>query len=167
MTMTLRYDIGRTLSQALTDVDLFALLGMSLHDVSRWGGSGNPRRECQCFSISLPGQIGLAVQLIHSAVAVCQKPSVSGVVRNGARTLAKNLRFGLGLIHPFPEAERGFLSAIHNTPDEVANWMAYADWLSEQDGRDQQRRGLLIASWLGPKAVKVKNGTTPLLPGER
>jgi uncharacterized protein (TIGR02996 family) len=162
MSATLRYDVGKSLVKAMVATDMFAFLGLDLHPVSRWGGHGNPRRDCECFSVSLPLQLKLAVQLLHVSATV-EFQADNGTVRNGARTLAKNLRSALGLVLPFPKAEEGFLVAIHEQPDDLAHWMAYADWLSEQPGAYERKRGELIAGWLGPKPIKVKNGTLPLL----
>lgn len=68
---------------------------------------------------------------------------------------------GLGL-PPHADAptpgDEPFLLAIAEAPGDLANWTVYADWLQEQSDKAVVRRGLTIAGWLGPKAMKVKYG---------
>lgn len=169
MSMTLRYDVGNETVRVITDVEPLAFLGLDLHEVSRWGGLHNPRRECQCFSVHLPSQVLLAMQLRATCLGLVNTDeTLPASVRGGCRTISKHLTAALGL-SPLPmwaAEEDGFMQAVLSEPGELGHWMAYADWLSEQRDLRQRKRGELIAGWLGPKALKVKNGILPVLAAE-
>lgn len=165
LSMTLRFDISNDLDKAITDVEMFAFLGFDLHKVSRWGGHSKPRRDCQCFSISLPLQASLAVQLMATLNAVMGDEGTSRTIRKQCDTLRTNLTTAMGLPAESHATAKdfAFMDAILECPHEPVNWMAYADWLSEQDNPIDRKRGELIVGWLGDKAMKVYNGTEPAL----
>lgn len=198
MSATLRYDIGQgaadvlnrydggILTAALTYADgsfkpsLLAALGAK--QVNRWAGirRGGATNQVVTFACKLPSQVGLTYELMHRAYWLARDhrmlptsvlPQV--IDRVAKRSLAmfdQKLSLSLGLGHPvtLDGEEAGFVDAIRDDPNDLANWSAYADWLQERPNDEKMNvRGRVIAGWLGPKALKVKYGVPVIAQPEK
>jgi uncharacterized protein (TIGR02996 family) len=135
--------------------------------MARWDLYGGADGSCCRARILLPRDLGAAVrflyriELIRSVVAL--KKASTWVVGNRAmisrslNTLVPRIVRKMGLpCSPYeglvkgvertalPPMERAFVDSIVRDPEDVATWMGYADWLSDQDG-EASARGQLIA----------------------
>jgi uncharacterized protein (TIGR02996 family) len=166
MSATLRYDIGAEAGAELYafDMDLFDKLSWGPTD--RYAGIHKQRWRCYTFAVKLPKQSAEAVDVLR----LLDDRMWSGQVRKSCWALFNKLATSLGLpafwrpdIQDIDAPRQWpFLVAIGESPGDLVNWSAYSDWLQEQSDEELQRRGELIAGWLGPKAIKVKYGV-PLL----
>lgn len=165
MTATLRYDVGTSFYNAIDDKELIDRLDAKT--VRRWKGHNyGGYAECISFSIRLPSQTELAFKLFLVSSSLAQ--DTIHLVSKSALALHKKLQLSLGLpiyLQTVIDLEKQFLNSISLNPSDLGNWSAYSDWLQDQQEEHTKRRGLVIAGWLGPKAIKVKYGV-PLLATE-
>lgn len=158
MSATLRHDIGPALANEIRDHDLMLLSVFGVADKARWAGVNKTKQywECETFAAKLPTDVGHVWELIDILSRCNEK---------GSRVVAGKLWVSLGLapqshyLTAKPnDTEWALLAGIATAPGELKTWGAYGDWLQEQDHVCQQRRGRLIAGWMGKKAMKVKYG---------
>lgn len=157
--------------------------------VDRWAGvrRGGNTNHVVTLAVKLPAQIELGYLLMDRAYWLACNPNrlapgavplaVYGHARSGLRTLANKLSLSMGIGDPGrinhtdrPQestVERGFLVTIHEAPGQLANWMAYADWLSERDDPKMTTRGKVIVGWLAKKALKMKYGVPVIAQPEK
>lgn len=147
--------------------------------LTRWAGirRGGNTNHVVTLAVKLPSQVELGYLLMHRSYWLARdlrklppgnRPLViSTLAKKGLGTLASKLSTSMGIGDPgmigLPDIfadcdEEAFTGAIHENPGDLANWMAYADWLSERDNQDMITRGKVIAGWLGKKALKMKYG---------
>ncbi len=147
--------------------------------VLRWAGvaHGGWNTHALTFALKLPIQVHIAYKLMHRAYWLARDlrklppgrmpQAIDGTAKRSLGTLANKLSLSLGIGDPgmigVPDIfstcdEDAFTGAIHEAPDDLANWMAYGDWLQERDNEKMRCRGRVIAGWLGKKALKMKYG---------
>lgn len=128
--------------------------------VQRWSGRQGHVWFCT-FGLKLPGMIGPAYKFLR----YCRNAEYefrSEPIGN----LARKVLWSLGLHEvplPMNRIESVFIEAIHADPEDVATWMAYADWLTEQDDK-RVARGQLIQGIFAKKAWPTKYGL-PIIAG--
>ena len=129
--------------------------------VERWGGTRRGHYWACTFGFRLPDHIGLAYEFMRSCAYAYQdfgdKPF---------EVLGRKLAWTLGhfdIPTPMTTMEGSFVRSIHENPCERVNWMAYADWLVEQDAA-RAARGQLIQGIFAKKAWPTKYGL-PVIPG--
>lgn len=161
MTATMRHDIGLQIADAIEGASPKLLAEFDMKTMSRWAGVRKEPWRCCSFVVRLPGDAAKAY-LLAELLDRLRLDESNGTVRRGCNTLYRKVMLGLGLPPYMTEernaAEAAFLTALDELPGDLATWSAYSDWLQDQDNPDVQRRGRVIAGWLGPKAVKVKYG---------
>ncbi len=157
MSATLRYDIGRNLSECIYHAEPDLMTKFEGKEASRWGGVYKPRHECWTFAIKLPRQIKATMILLR---VVNGAFTGSGLASFSAGKLLDKLLLSLGLPKPdrMRADEQRFINAIEAVPDDFALWLVYADWLEENGDEAMQQRATVIRAWNGPKAVPVKYG---------
>jgi uncharacterized protein (TIGR02996 family) len=168
MSATLRHNVGVQIANAIEAEDADALAPFGSKQVGVYAGTGKPDWQAVGFAIKLPKQIaeGYALMQICEHVAGMKALSDTPVVAiKGCHVLALKLAVSFGLPGPYaaenPDLEQAFLKSLSEKPGELATWMAYADYLQEQDC-PAARRGAVIAGWLGKRAMKVKYGVPEL-----
>ena len=164
MTATLRYDIGLQLAESIREYDrlhegLDILSFFGARDVARWGGAGNPRRDCVTLALKLPNQI-VPVWKVQETLHVVMEDAESWAARNSASVLYRKIGVSLGILPDVGmlKLERVFLDPIRHCPGDLATWSAYSDWLQDREETHLQQRGWVMAGWLGKKAMKIKYG---------
>ncbi len=181
MTATLRFDIGNDAREAiratlylvdrnrLGDNDEATshcrlLVRLGEKQMTRWAGAYRQGHNVWSLTVKLPAQFRDAYLLYDLATRLsAQIPDLR--TSSGCLTLSKKLRVSLGLPWPVQATavEDAFLLAIHEQPGDLANWMAYGDFLMEGcAGSHGIQRGTLIAGLLGPKPVKIRYGVPEL-----
>jgi uncharacterized protein (TIGR02996 family) len=151
MTATLHCDIPRLLGRAIeaADAPLWESLAPALLPEADRGTL--LRRQRYRFTLTLPGDRGLAWRLCAALSSAEAKLETAGP----AAVALPRLLEALGLPPAWPRparrrAERGFLEGLQADPADLVTWSAYADWLQEQADAEPARRGLVMAGWLSP-----------------
>jgi uncharacterized protein (TIGR02996 family) len=162
MTATLRYNVGVNAGNILRVALPRLLKALNATECLVWAGQARGHREAIRFSIKLPAQVRLAIHVLEAArdYSYCR----DGMAAFSFRALHKKLARSLGL--PGPDysncdaapGERCFLDAIAQKPEDLTNWLVYADWLEEFGDEGQRARAMAIRLWNSKKAAKVKYG---------
>lgn len=147
MSTVCNYEVGCFVIDQIRDVLVHHLGGYESR--SRWAGVSKQAWHCQRFTIKLPQQIVGVMLLVERLL----KRRGGMVAANGQARLRLRLYGDLGLPVGYMQwvNEKRFIDAVRVEPDQLANWMAYADWLVENG---YMLRGFVMASWLSQKRVR-------------